>query len=124
MLKKKKKKKRLELPEVYSFIYCIHILYEPAMGMQEMLQKQRAKQCPQGAHRLAAGDTAGPGTELGAVCSQGQRERERKSLSERQVLTVESRNAKPRQKAAYTMVEQTGNSCMYFGFALLMDVQS
>ena len=51
------------------------------MGMQEMLQKQRAKQCPQGAHRLAAGDTAGPGTELGAVCSQGQREREKESLS-------------------------------------------
>lgn len=76
-----KKKKRLELPEVYSFIYCIHILYEPTMGMQEMLQKQRAKQCPQGAHRLAAGDTAGPGAELGAGCSQGQREREKESLS-------------------------------------------
>ena len=47
-----------------------------------MLQKQRAKQCPQGAHGLAAGDTAGPGTALGAGYSQGQRE------TERQVLTA------------------------------------
>lgn len=75
-----KKRKRLELPEVYSFIHCTHILYGPAMGIQETLQKQRAKQCPQGAHGLAAGDTAGPGTALGAGYSQGQRETERQVL--------------------------------------------
>lgn len=53
--------------------------------------------------------------ESGAGCNEAKEwERERE----------ESGNSQPPHIATHTMVEQAGNSCMYFGFALLTEMQN